>query len=575
MAITLQCPRCTHEQKIDDSKAGKDVPCKICHHLIKPGGAGAKTTSKPAPASEKKASPASVKAGAPSPSPAAAEGPARKSKPAPVDDDDADDAKPRKKTKNPDDKRTSTGIRKPAEESSGMAYILIGAGVFVGLAFLCGGGGLGAYFLLGSSKDEVRQIAQNQDQEPNKQAPDNNPPDNRPNNNPPFNPNPPFKPNPPFNPNPPPDRLDANNPKDADRVIAMLKGPAQDRGPALNWLRDANPDNNPRRAQVALILDGMVAEYVKNPPPLGNDGVINPFLKWATKDNVPTLVSLADSDRFTVWDNRYRQESMKLLGKFKDPRGVAPIVRRLGNAFDGGAAFDALMEMGPVAESAVLPLFNDASFPGGRRDSARKLVKAYNTQRGAILDQCIKDLDSADGGRRGGALQWIAQSEPDARRKAEVAKLLNRSIENEGSFRNRDLVTAIEKWGGPENVQKLIQILDANRLGSRETIRLLGKLRDPEGTKAIARQLGNFFNGNDARQALKDAGNLAEPAVVEAMLATQDGRARAAYVNYLGEIGTRMGSLKALQVVAFRHQNDRQLAQAIQNAVLAINARGK
>jgi hypothetical protein len=59
------------------------------------------------------------------------------------------------------------------------------------------------------------------------------------------------------------------------------------------------------------------------------------------------------------------------------------------------------------------------------------------------------------------------------------------------------------------------------------------------------------------------------------MLATQDGRARAAYVNYLGEIGTRMGSLKALQVVAFRHQNDRQLAQAIQNAVLAINARGK
>ena len=34
MTITLQCPRCTHDQKIDDDKVGKEVRCKICHHLF-------------------------------------------------------------------------------------------------------------------------------------------------------------------------------------------------------------------------------------------------------------------------------------------------------------------------------------------------------------------------------------------------------------------------------------------------------------------------------------------------------------------------------------------------------------
>ncbi len=46
MAVTLQCARCMHEQKIDDDKAEKGVPCKICHNLIKPAAKSKSSTAK-------------------------------------------------------------------------------------------------------------------------------------------------------------------------------------------------------------------------------------------------------------------------------------------------------------------------------------------------------------------------------------------------------------------------------------------------------------------------------------------------------------------------------------------------
>ena len=63
MAVIIQCPRCTHEQKIDDDRVGQEVPCKICHHQIKTGVA-AESKAKLAPT--KKDRPAeAVKAGTP------------------------------------------------------------------------------------------------------------------------------------------------------------------------------------------------------------------------------------------------------------------------------------------------------------------------------------------------------------------------------------------------------------------------------------------------------------------------------------------------------------------------------
>ena len=91
------------------------------------------------------------------------------------------------------------------------------------------------------------------------------------------------------------------------------------------------------------------------------------------------------------------------------------------------------------------------------------------------------------------------------KRKTDVSRALNRSIENEGSFNNRDLVVALENWGTSENVVKLAQILDRAGLGRSDVIRILGKIRDPNGLKAVARRINNFFDKAEVQRVLRNA----------------------------------------------------------------------
>ncbi|MSQ94754.1 MAG: hypothetical protein EXR98_09385 [Gemmataceae bacterium] len=297
MAITLQCPRCSHEQKIDDSKAGQEVPCKICHHKIKVGAAPEKAASMPTPApSEKKSSPDGVQAGLPSATGVTGATSDKKGRTAPASKDTSPKSK-KAKDRDGDADESRPRPRPASEGSAGLLSIGIAGGVVLVVMLLCGSLGLGGYFLIGSSPRAVEPFAQNDHEHGDQQNDDQprrnpNPPNQ--NQNPPPNQNQfpkqnPF-PNNPF-PNPPPaqENLDTGNPKHIDRVLPMLKGSPQERGQALNWLNGANP-MHPRRAEVAQMLDGLVGEYLDNPPALGNDGLFNPYFKWITKDNVPTLI---------------------------------------------------------------------------------------------------------------------------------------------------------------------------------------------------------------------------------------------------------------------------------------------
>ena len=68
---------------------------------------------------------------------------------------------------------------------------------------------------------------------------------------------------------------------------------------------------------------------------------------------------------------------MIALGKLKEGRAVENIASKLNNGFDGDTAYNALVEMGPVAQGVMLKYFNH---PDGRtRDRARTLLQGYNT----------------------------------------------------------------------------------------------------------------------------------------------------------------------------------------------------
>jgi HEAT repeat protein len=565
VAVILQCARCMHEQKIDDDKAEKGVPCKICHNLIKPSAKG-RANSKSS--IDKGIKDEGIKSGPPSGKADKQAGITSKKPKRPRDADGDDDDEDDRRRPSPRKRRSNE------DSSSTMMYILLGGGVFVLFLFLCGGGGIGLYFVASGDVPRNEVVAQANPPVENQPAPIVNPGPivwENPNPGPIFVPNPNPGPFPGPGPNPfqPPENLDPNNPNNIDRVITLLKGPDQQRGPAYTWLKAANPEH-PRRVEVATILEGYVNNYIAVPPTFGNDGLFDSFFRWATKNNVPSLINVVDKTRFTVWDNRYRQDAMKALAKLKDPRGAEPIVAKLGNGFDGEVAYKALTEMGPVAEGAVLKYFNARD----GRDRARNLVKAYNTKTDTIMTQCIADLDSADNDRRNNAVQWFANTPVDAKRRSDVARALNKSIPKANFFFEKDLAKVIETWGTADNVPVLVQRLQANKTGNDDVIRVLGKLRDPNGVKAIVQSMSNFFNQGAAKAALKEIGPTAEPPIVEAMNMTGDANVRRMYVGTLGEIGT-MQSIPALTQVAFRFQQDKGFVNDVQRAIKSIQSRGK
>jgi hypothetical protein len=191
------------------------------------------------------------------------------------------------------------------------------------------------------------------------------------------------------------------------------------------------------------------------------------------------------------------------------------------------------------------------------------------------MTQSLIDLESADANRRSAALQWLANSPVDEKRRPEVSRALNKSLDHPDCLRNGDLVKSLENWCTTANVAKLADILNQSQFGNGPAIRILGKLRDPDGIKAVAKGLGNPFNQHEAKKVLKENPVIAEPAVIELLNTTNDNRARQECVRLLGEIGTKNASGPALQQLAARFPQDRLLGIFVQQSMKAISARDR
>lgn len=663
MAISLACPRCTHTLSVDDDKAGTQVHCKICHHLVpipKGNKSAAPKGNKPAapkpvvaaaPAGEDEQDAeraAAVQAGPPVPAvprrvKAAADEPRPKRRRGARDDDDDDE----------DDDRPRRRTRRPDQGSAAAVWIVAGIGGFalLGVLLLV----VILYFTLsGNDNPQVAAVPF---------VPGNPPPNGDPNPPPGGGAVPPNIPG--FPANPAPDRLDPNNPADVDRALAALTNGQE--GQAYEWFRRTNP-NHPRRSDVARALEGKLDHYRAHPLP--NDAFFASYFRWVTKDNLPGLRRMADDGTFTVWHNRWRHDSMRLLGTFKDTQAVPILVKKLGGGFgDGQIARDALRAIGKPAEPALLVCLNhpndgvrnegrvllrtlgtapeallkqtladlksledrrkalavewlgqnapppesdrvlvartlndymatqaglsdplaqalrrwgDAenvpnlllylNDPDGRlRNTARDVLKATGTKFDVLLRQTVKDLGSVDERVRQCAVEWLAQNPPegDVKERERISKALDEQLVS-GRGLQGHMVKALEHWATADNVPKLVKILNESRLGNRAVIQMLGKFKTKEAYEALAQRVGNFFDGNDARQALLAAGKDAEEAVA-AQLVNPDGRTRLEACRLLGSIGT-VRSAKALQAAANLHARDRQfyaLALAAFNACRA------
>jgi hypothetical protein len=124
---------------------------------------------------------------------------------------------------------------------------------------------------------------------------------------------------------------------------------------------------------------------------------------WGTSDNVPALVKLFDEE-----DVFLKSDVMKTLAKLPSEQAAEAVAKQL--PFDRGNASRSLIEMGPVAEAAVIPFLEDRD-EGVRKEACKILGEIGSAKSAAALEKFVQDArrGEKDDGKR--ALKQITARE--------------------------------------------------------------------------------------------------------------------------------------------------------------------
>jgi predicted Zn finger-like uncharacterized protein len=502
MAVEALCPICGAVFNLKDDMKGKKVRCTKCEHPFTVGGeARAKDRE------EKD----SIQPRASAPKKKSARGDddeddrlRRKSPSRRDDDEDEDDDRPRgKKSKrvyhddeDDDVERKSRKLKDQVQrkgsgkKDSGLpvtTFVIAGAAL-VGLLVLCGGGGVIIYALTNGTPDAANQAQNNF-------------------NNIPIGPGPagdPFRP------------MVGKTINTIDDALKDLKSAQPgERQNAADWLARQKLDQG-RQKEVARALEPLLAEADEKP----RHASYHALKVWADKDSAGPLAAAFAKEKLFVGFNDAQADACMTLGRLKDERGAEPVARFLPDNFARGPAVNALQDMGPVAEKAVLKYYHHKD--GGARDAARRLVSRYGTKPAPILDATLTELRATDREQRRIALDWLASPEcNDARQKADKAQLARVSqaldvvlTDVDGGIVDAAMRALGNGWASADNVPMLAKCVQEERFPKRhEAMALLGKLKDVRGAAAVASRLPHFGDRGRAGDALIAMGPVARPEV--------------------------------------------------------------
>lgn len=516
MAIKTTCPNCQTSFNLADTMEGKKVRCKSCQQAFTVSVGGQARAEMKAGATDnedvqdKVQSPAR---GAP-PVPRNSHGddgederasrkatPPRRSWSDDDDDEDDDDVRPSRNSRTrrdeDDDDEDDRASRRRRRQGggNGMVWLWLGiggavaAGVIVVLVILLTGGGPAEdpeiaeiRRVLGPEAAEMalraRELQKNFGNVAAKEfgnALKNFPKDN------------PFPPN--------------NNLTLADHLRNLKTGGDQEKRQAVDFFGRTSPEV-PQRAEVARALDTLFGSNIP--------GIEMTLIKWATKEQGPTLVKMAANPAFTVWDNERRCGALKALGRVKDERGIDVMAEKLGNIFDRDSAREGFRSFGKEAQTGLVR--NMFHKNGESRGEVQTLLKELGTPPDVMVAQAAKDLGNADQEIQNAAADWLVKAPPVERLQAQVAAALER-LTNFPETRN-NAVRALENWATKENVPALAKLLAQDGTPHAEIMKALARLKDERGAEAVAARLSNFFEREAAVKALQSMGAAAEKALL-------------------------------------------------------------
>ncbi len=142
-------------------------------------------------------------------------------------------------------------------------------------------------------------------------------------------------------------------------------------------------------------------------------------------------------------------------------------------------------------------------------------------------------------------LNRLMRTRPDERL-GEVVRTVLPLLEDDDGWLVGDAIKVLVIWNSPEVVPAIINRTTDNRFGVRhEAIKALGKIKDPRGVEPIVQRLKE--DGFQAKDALKEMGAIAEPALIE-RLTNPDPDIRRNVCDLLKDIGGK-DTLKAMQAL--------------------------
>jgi hypothetical protein len=194
----------------------------------------------------------------------------------------------------------------------------------------------------------------------------------------------------------------------------------------------------------------------------------------------------------------------------------------------------------------------------------------------ANLDEALAALRSGEVPRQLLAANWLAKTNVDPARQAEIAQALQPLLNDADKNVQTAAMKALVSWATPENVPAIIAVVQNDEFGLQTNemrhlaMETLARLKDPRGAAPVAQRLTNIHDRSHASKTLQAMGPIAESEVAK-LLAERDAGVRIEACKILRVIGTK-ASIADLET-ASRDKN-RNVANAAKSALSAVRMRG-
>jgi HEAT repeat protein len=364
--------------------------------------------------------------------------------------------------------------------------------------------------------------------------------------------------------------LDGSDLRTPEEALERIQGSGFGRKEAADWLARQSIDPA-KQNKVAQALEKQVNVETDH---FTKEACVIALGKWATKDQLPTLMRVAETNPFDL----LRGAAMDAIVRLKDMNNINFILKHLDHGFSADRAKGCLITLGKDAQGEVLKWMDHPN--AGVRTKVQDVLFQYRTPESDKIRQAIADLSNPLNHPTGSpveAANFLAKVQVIPEQQQAVTRSLEGLCKSiDPNVRNAGL-TALTVWCTAENIPTLAAALDNpdrgfNAVPSKAIIDALMRFpKEASSARALTRLLTNHFEKEKASQALKNMGPAAEDAVLEFLRSSTDHFAKVEALKIIGAIGTQ----KSIPVLTLIAQTDRGLQQDAIFAGNLINSRPK